>query len=238
MGLGIDLTLLAIDVRPGYLRVGPMLPYSLVVGELVDLAVAGRITLRGDMIEVLDPSPIGDVLADDSLAWLADIRHGLSVEQWLERQGRWRVEAYLAGLHYQHVLRDLSGKTLAAGRIEIADALRAAVPVHRLRALIAEEHDPSSVQDLAFAVLCESTGWPQAHLRLRAHRDHRARLKRLAASVAGAAEVPDYEGDAAFAVLRHGVRAAAKLARLSLESVESNADHDSGPWHSWTTAIP
>jgi hypothetical protein len=79
MGLGIDLTLLAIDTEPGYLRVGPALPYS--------LAVAGRITVRGDLIEVLDRSTIGDVLTGDSLARLPGTGYGPSVEQRLERHG-------------------------------------------------------------------------------------------------------------------------------------------------------
>ena len=71
MGLGTDLTLLAVAAKPGSLRAGPALPYSLVVGELVELAVAGRIAMHDDLIEVLDRSPIGDLLADESLARLA-----------------------------------------------------------------------------------------------------------------------------------------------------------------------
>jgi hypothetical protein len=67
--------------------VGPALPYSSAVAELVDLAVAGRITLRGGLIEVLDRSTIGDVLTDDSLARFPGTGYGLSVEQWLERHG-------------------------------------------------------------------------------------------------------------------------------------------------------
>ena len=232
MGLGIDLTLLAIDTEPGYLRVGPALPYSLVVGELVDLAVAGRITLRGELIEVLDRSTIGDVLADDSLARLRTTGRGLSVEQWLERHGRWRVEAYLAGLRHEHVLRDSSPEVVGSGRIEIADTQRAAAPVYRLRELIAQERGTLSVQDLAFVVLADSTGWPQAHLRLQAHRDLRARLKRLTASVTASAEMQGYEGDAAFAVLHHGVRAVAKLAGQSFVSGEHSANYGGRSSHS------
>jgi hypothetical protein len=226
MGLGIDLTLLAIDAEPGYLRVGPALPYALVVGELVDLAVAGRITLRGELIEVVDRSPIGDVLTDDSLARLADLGHGLTVDEWLERHGRWRVEAYLAGLREEGVLRDSSRWVVASGRIETADTLRAAVPVRRLRELIAQERDGSgalSVRDLAFVALADSTGWPQAHLRLPAHRELRARLKRLTELGAEA-----YEGDAAYAVLRQGMRAVAELARQTLVSGELGTEHGSG----------
>jgi hypothetical protein len=218
MGLGIDLTLLAVDAEPGYLRVGPSLPYSLVVGELVDLAAAGRIAVRGDRLEVLDRSPIGDVLADGALSKLAQIGPGLPVEQWLEREGPWHVEAYLSGLRSEHVLRESSVKVIGSGRIEIADTLRAAAPVHRLRALIDDAGEPSSVQDLAFIVLADSTGWPRAHLSRSAYRERRARLKRLTSSVAGSAVLPAYEGDAAFAVLRCGMRAAAKLARESLVS--------------------
>lgn len=231
MGLGIDLTLLAIDAEPGYLRVGPALGFSLVVGELVDLAVAGRITLCGELIEVLDRTPIGDVLTDDSLTQLADIGQRLSVEQWLQRRGRWRVEAYLAGLRYEHVLRDSSAATVGKDRIVIADTLRAAAPAHRLRTLIGEEREYLPVQDLAFAVLAYSTGWPQARWRRSAHRGQRARLKRWAATVAGSAEAAGFQGDAGFAVLRHGVQVAAKLAEQSLSSGEHTVDRasDSSP---------
>jgi hypothetical protein len=232
MGLGIDLTLLAIKAEPGYLRVEPALPYSLVVAELVDLAAAGRITLHGELIEVLDRSGIGDALADDSLARLAAVGHGLSVEQWLKQRSRWRVEAYLAGLREDRVLSESSAEVVGAGRIEIADTLRAAAPVHRLLELIVQERDALSVQDLAFVVLAGSTGWPQAHLQLSAHRELRAGLRHLTASVTASADVEGYEGDAAFAVLRLGVWTAVELARQSLVSGEHNADYGSGPTRS------
>jgi hypothetical protein len=219
MGLGIDLTLLAVDAEPGYLRVRPSLPYSLVVGELVDLAAAERIAVREDRLRVLDRSPIGDVLADAALLRLAEIKGpGLFVEEWVGREGRWRVEAYLAGLRYEHVLRESSVKVTGSGRIEIADTLRAAAPVRRLRALVDEESEPSSVRNLAFLVLAASTGWPQARLGHAAYRKRRTRLKRLTSSVTGTAVPPAYEGDPAFAVLRCGMRAAAKLARADLVS--------------------
>lgn len=225
MGLGIDLMLLAIDAEPGYLRVGSKLPYALVVAELVDLAVAGRITLRGELIEVLDRSPTGDVLADDSLARLADLGRGLRVEEWLERRGRWHVEAYLAGLRYEHVLRDSSATAIGSGQIEIADSLRAAEPVHRLRALMAAERAPSAVDDVAFMVLADATGWPRAHLRLPTHRHHRARLKRVTASVAAAVDPVGHEGDVALAVLRHGVRAM----RTRAQKLGVSGEYGTGP---------
>jgi hypothetical protein len=207
MALGIDLMSLAIDAEPGYLRVGPELPYALIVAELVDLAVAGRITLRGDLIIVLDRSPIGDVLADDGLTRLADFAHGVTVDDWLKRQGRWRAEAYLDGIRHDGVPSDQL--------------------VRHLRALIADESDPPAVQDLALMVLAHATGWPQARLRLPRHLRQRARLKRLASSVVGAT---DDEGDAALAVLRHGVRAMRSHAGDIIVSGEySTAPVDTSP---------
>jgi hypothetical protein len=215
MGLGADLTLLAIHAdASGRAGAGPALDYALTVAELVDLAAAGRIAVRGGAIAVLDRMPVGDVPADDSLAGLADLGEpGQSVAQWVERRGRWRFEAYLAGLRYDHVLRDPSAAR--PERIEIADTLRAEAPVRRLRVLMDAAADPPSVTDLAFVALAEYTGWPQAHLGIAAHRRHRARLKRLAAAAAGSAQPPGYPEDPAFPVLRQGLRAVARLGRAA-----------------------
>jgi Golgi phosphoprotein 3 (GPP34) len=215
MGLGTDLTLLAIDAdasgRPGG---GPALDYALTVAELVELAAAGRIAVRGGAIAVLDRTPIGDGPADDSLARLADPgQPGQSVAQWVERRGRWRFEAYLAGLRYDHVLREPS--TARPDRIEIADTLRAQAPVRRLRVLMDDAAGPPSVTDLAFVALARYTGWPQAHLRIAAHGRHRARIERLAAAVAGSGEVPGFSDDPVLPVLRQGLRAVARLGRAA-----------------------
>lgn len=212
MGLGNDLTLLAIHAdASGRPSPGPALDYALTVAELVDLAAAGRIAVRGGAIAVLDPMPLGDVLADDSLARLADLGEpGESVAQWVERRGRWRFEAYLTGLRYDHVLHDPSAAR--PERIEIADTLRSEEPVRRLRMLMDAAADPPCVPDLAFVALARYTGWPQAHLRIAGHRRHRARLKHLAAAAAGSAQLPGYLDEPAFPVLRQGLRAVARLA--------------------------
>lgn len=215
MGMGTDLTLLVIDAdasgRPG---AGPALDYALSVAELVELAAAGRIAVRGGAIAVLDRMPIGDVLADDSLARLADLGEpGQSVAQWVERRGRWRFEAYLEGLRYDHVLREPS--TARPDRIEIADTLLAQAPVRRLRVLMDDAAGPPSVTDLAFVALAGYTGWPQAHLRIAAHGRHRARIERLAAAVAGSGEVPGFSGDPVLPLLRQGLRAVARLGRAA-----------------------
>jgi hypothetical protein len=205
MALGTELTLLAIDAGPEHVRAEAALPYALVVAELVDLAAAGRITAIDGRIEVLDRSPIGDVLADDTLMRLADLGEDASVEQWLERHAPARVEAYLAGLTSEDPVGDAvgPGAEAAAGR---------------LRGLLADAREPLAVRDLAFAVLANATGWPRTHLRTKDRHAERARLRALTAEVAGSGEIAAYHGDAAFAVLRRGVRTAAPLAEQSLLS--------------------
>lgn len=200
MALGTELTLLAIDAGPEHVRTEAALPYALAVAELVELAAAGRITASGGRIEVLDRSPIGDVLADDALLRLTDLGGEVSVEQWLKPRAQVRVEAYLS---------DLAQDSVGPG----AEAAAA-----RLHGLLADAHDPLAVRDLAFAVLANATGWPRTHLSAKERHAERTRLKALTAEVAGKGAVAAYEGDAAFAVLRTGVRAAAQLSEQTLLS--------------------
>lgn len=224
MALGTELTLLAIDAGPEHVHTEPALPFGLAVAELVDLAASGRITLVGERIEVLDRSPTGDALTDDTLARLADVADladvagpvgpggpvapggpggpgaGLSVEQWLERHAPARVEAYLAGL----TSSPATGPDAAA-----------AVAADRLRAVLAGAREPLPVRDLAFAVLANATGWPKERLRGKAGHTDRARLERLTREVAGSGDAAAYDGDAAFSVLRLGIRAAAQFAEQS-----------------------
>lgn len=210
MALGTELTLLALDAGPEHVRTEAALPYALAAAELVELAAAGRIRADGERIEVLDRSPIGDVLADDALIRLAERGEDVSLEQWLESRAPTRVGAYLAGLSYDGEVGESvgPGAEAAAGRLRglLADA-REPLPVEQL-----------PVRDLAFAVLANATGWPRTHLRAKERQAERARLKALTAEVAAAGEIAAYDGDAAFAVLRRGVRTAAKLAEQSLLS--------------------
>jgi hypothetical protein len=231
MGLGMDLTLLSIDEKSGSALVGMELSHALAIGELVDLAVSGRIMVRGELIEILDRSPVGEGLTDESLARIADIGQGLSVEQWLEQSGRGRRRSAYHSFLYEKALVDSWAGDGGPDWIEIAGTEQIEAVADRLRTLIADERGPSSVQDLAFIVLADATGWPQTHLDLETHRDDRERLRRLTEKLADSAavdQVEEYEGDAAFAVLRQGVRAATKLARTSLLSGEHGGEPEIG----------
>lgn len=211
--------LLTIDAEAGRTRFGPSLAFSLVVAELVDLAVAGRITLRGELIHVLDSHPIGDVLADDSLARLAHTEgEPITVEQWLSRRRIGRIGSYLAGLQNAEIIR--AAHPASDEPVWVADPERATAPTRRLRALTQQGGDPT-VQDVAFAALARSSGWPQARLCGRKHRHERARLNHLAAM----ARKPR-DGDPSWAILSHGMRATANLALPSdFFTAEDGIDH-------------
>jgi hypothetical protein len=221
MGLGAELTLLAVHAgtSSGGLNTGPSLDYALVVAELVDLAAAGRIAVHDGVIEVLDRMQIGEALSDDSLARIADLARnggpGATVAQWVESRGQWRVRTYLAGLRYEHVVREPSTPRGPAPPIEIADTLRAEAVVRRLRTLMDTDADPASVQDLAFAVLAGFTDWPRVHLRVVADRRRRERLKQLSAAVAGSRGFPRLAQDPALPLLREGLRAVRRLSRAA-----------------------
>src|SRR3982751_2004197 len=94
IALAEELLLLAYDDQTGKAtgsRIGLDLGMSAAV--LVDLALAGRIAYQNGFLTVIDPSPIGDPIADSVLAKAAeDDPH--TPAQWLQRlRHRLRVRA-------------------------------------------------------------------------------------------------------------------------------------------------
>ena len=107
IALAEELLLLAYDDQTGKAtgsRIGLDLGMSAAV--LVDLALAGRIAYRDGFLTVLDPSPIGDPIADAVLAKAAaDEPH--TPAQWLQRL-RHRLHArVLEDLVARGVMRDV-----------------------------------------------------------------------------------------------------------------------------------
>lgn len=59
---------------------------GLAAGQLVELAIAGRISMADKRIAVLDRRPCGDPELDAALADLADNRRGVKPAVWLKRR--------------------------------------------------------------------------------------------------------------------------------------------------------
>lgn len=208
MGMGTDLTLVSINAETGHAGFGPALAYSLALAELVDLAVADRIALRGIHIDMLDPAPAGDALPDDCLARLAESTQPVLLERWLAQRGPWRIDAHVEALAGMNILRIATPAVGGGARIEVTDRPAVREVDRALRAVIAGGRE-STAEQCTFAALVRLSGWPQIHLRGWAHRRDRVRLARLAAS----ATRHDADRGQTSALLRHGGRMVPKLAR-------------------------
>lgn len=107
IALAEELLLLAYDDRTGKAtgsRIGLDLAMSAAV--LVDLALAGRVAYRDGYLTVVDPTPIGDSIADAVLAKAAaDERH--TPDQWLQRLRHNLRNRVLADLVARGVMRDV-----------------------------------------------------------------------------------------------------------------------------------
>lgn len=107
IALAEELLLLAYDDRTGKAtgsRIGLDLAMSAAV--LVDLALAGRVAYRDGYLIVVDPTPIGDSIADAVLAKAAaDEPH--TPDQWVQRLRHNLRNRVLADLVARGVMRDV-----------------------------------------------------------------------------------------------------------------------------------
>src|ERR1700759_3979982 len=128
MTMGEDLLLLAIKPGNGRIRVVERLGVALRATELVELTMAGRVTVAGNRITVADPAPIGTKRLDQALASLQIGRGEPELDTWLRDSlpGPGMIRRYLSTLADQRVLRiRRSGTGLAAStRIVLLDAER------------------------------------------------------------------------------------------------------------------
>ncbi|MEY9929936.1 hypothetical protein ABH926_004576 [Catenulispora sp. GP43] len=107
MTLGEDLLLLAIHPRNGRVRNVERMAPALRALELIELSLAGRLSLEQGRITVKDPEPIGHRLLDHTLSSLSAMAAPAKVEMWLRGN---KAEAgilgqYLALLGRQQVMR-------------------------------------------------------------------------------------------------------------------------------------
>lgn len=204
MTIGLDLTLVPINAETGQARFGPGVAYALAAGELVDLTLAARITLRGELLFVQDHTSLGDALLDKALVWLAERQSPApTVSEWVADRGPWRIDAYLAALEDIGTLQLVPVDQSAQGakRIEVKDPFRVRSAVDRLtRAISTDGWLPFEEQ--AYAALIEAAGcaWVLKGRQKHAERRRLHSLSKVACR--------DQEHDAmARRILRQGIRA-------------------------------
>jgi Golgi phosphoprotein 3 (GPP34) len=138
--LGYDLVLLSLSPSDGKLTTAQRLGFGLMGSELVRLAAAGRVTIDGGRVEVIDAAPgqAGqDPFLDEALASLSGSRRAARAKSWVSRPRRGMAEAYLERLAATGTLQAERSTRLGifpVTRWRIADAGRH-LGRHRCRAL-------------------------------------------------------------------------------------------------------
>jgi NAD(P)H-hydrate repair Nnr-like enzyme with NAD(P)H-hydrate dehydratase domain len=81
--LGERIMLLSLDDESGLPREAMRAEYAMAGAALMELALAGRLGLGGDTIEVLDRTPVRVTAVDPVLALIADDKKSLKADHWL-----------------------------------------------------------------------------------------------------------------------------------------------------------
>jgi len=112
VALAEELLLLAYDDETGKAtgsRIG--LDLGMAAAVLVELALAGRVALEGGAIVAVNPTPIGDPIADEVLARVAaDTPH--TPASWVQRLRHGLRDRVLADLCARGVMRDVDETTM------------------------------------------------------------------------------------------------------------------------------
>lgn len=192
----MDLLLLAVDDRHARTRGGVRLAAALAASQLVELAVAERITLDGTRLRVKRMEPVGDDLLDPAVTAIAQSTSAVTIHRWLTGHAhaamiaRYAAAARAAGMvDAEETLtfdRDKGRARRSDPRINVADESARARIVTRVLAAArsgvpADPADPGvPVEDVALVVLLDAVGLTKVHFGSRSHRRDRALLARLA----------------------------------------------------------
>lgn len=120
-----DLMITALDMAPGRPVERGELSLALAGAELIDLLVAGTVTLDGDQIVPVHRTAVADRLLDQAAASLAREAPYESVDDWLWRRGRDLSSAYLDAFEAEGQLTRRRGRWLPfrTGQLELVDSL-------------------------------------------------------------------------------------------------------------------
>ncbi|WGP10244.1 GPP34 family phosphoprotein [Streptomyces sp. SH5] len=89
VSLGEEIMLLSLDDETGAAKGESAARWGVAAGMLLELVMAGRVTVKGGRVEVFDPTPTGDALLDGRLdrltRWVHEASSSRKVVAWLTR---------------------------------------------------------------------------------------------------------------------------------------------------------
>ncbi|MFI0907964.1 GPP34 family phosphoprotein [Streptomyces sioyaensis] len=184
-----ELLLLALDpVRDRPRNNSRHLQWGLAGAALAELEEAGRLTVEGGRITVVNPLPPGDPVLDGALAALpapAKRRRGILARRWVQRAGRPVQELCLRRLVARGALRRESRRALGLFPYERfpAGAVDLVGPVRERFVAAAAAGFPDR-RSRVLAALVSATDLDRKILAGREHRSARRTMKRLAQDIA------------------------------------------------------
>lgn len=160
LGLTSKLALLAIDPENGRLR--GAVGYALAAAALLELMLRGRVAILGQVVQVNDERPTGDVVLDEALCQMIETRQARPAAYWIRTLGRRRDlrERIIRSLEGDGLIRRCDGRMAifpAERYVVIPTRLRTYL-VARIRATLLGSHDEATADDVTLAVLLASTG--------------------------------------------------------------------------------
>ncbi|GAB7045371.1 hypothetical protein JCM9534A_04970 [Catenuloplanes indicus JCM 9534] len=165
MSLAEELVLIAYDTDGTAWGTGTAVNFAVAGAHLMELALAGRITVRDGRISVLDATPTGAPLTDAALATLAADPEPRRTKDWVNRLSKKALQPVLdhlvaAGVverHDQKVLR-----LIPFTRYPSPGGVEPTAETERRRLMLAAVTDPAATPDdrtLAMVALVTAADW-------------------------------------------------------------------------------
>lgn len=182
MTLAADLLLLALDPVRRTVRASDKIDYALRGAELVELAIAERVTVLDGRVQVVDPHPTGDLRLDAALESIRTARRPPRAKAWVQARRKGLRRDYIAELVSRRAVRVESHPFLlvfTTTRYIVLDADGKAQATARVLA-IARGAAPQSARERALCGLIHACGLSRYLLPGGANRAARKRLEHVA----------------------------------------------------------
>lgn len=153
--LAHDLELLSLDPETGDRRSRRRTGYAVVGALLAELALAGRVTVDGRKVRVLDPTPLGLRRADDLLSLIGSERER-TPQRWVEQLHRRTADDLLDDLVTAEIVR--RDRRTVIGFVPVTcfpeiDGARRDALTAKLREILFLGADPTDTRSVALAGL-------------------------------------------------------------------------------------
>ncbi|MGX1950486.1 GOLPH3/VPS74 family protein [Streptomyces anulatus] len=158
--LGEQLLLLSLDDKSGVAREPANVAAAIAGASLVELAIAGRIAVDGDIVSVTDSTPVGLPSLDDALSAIADYKKPGKTADWIEYLKKDAVAAASKGLVDKGLVREETKKVLGlfpVHRYPEADSSVEAAVLERLEAAVLHGEEPQE-QTVGLITLLHGAG--------------------------------------------------------------------------------